>query len=131
MGRMAYVGIADPDPTSYMSSICNFKRLQADAAVGNSPLWFGEWALATQFDATDEFLSKWADPQKLAYSKSAGWIYWNFKTEISNTDGSALARQWSYLEGLKLGFLTQNPAALHDPNVCVPYMNKTTDDTSL
>ncbi|KAG1884234.1 glycoside hydrolase family 5 protein [Suillus subluteus] len=123
-------GIADPDPTSYMISICNFKRIQADTAVGNSPLWFGEWGLSTQFNATDEFLHKWADAQKLAYSKSAGWIYWNFKTEISNTDGSALARQWSYLEGLKLGFLTQDPAALHDPNVCVPYMNKTTDDTS-
>ncbi|KAG2028266.1 hypothetical protein BDR03DRAFT_988583, partial [Suillus americanus] len=40
-------GIANPDPTSYMSSICNFKRIQADAAVGNSPLWFGEWGLST------------------------------------------------------------------------------------
>jgi len=48
--------------------------MQADAAVGNSPLWFGEWVLATQFNATDEFLCKWADAQKLAYSKSAGWI---------------------------------------------------------
>jgi hypothetical protein len=75
--------------------------------------------------------------------------FWNFKTEISSlTNGSALARQWlvmmhpkvlyelsdgrlcrSYLEGLKLGFLTQDPAALHDPNVCVPYMNSTTHST--
>jgi len=119
--------IAAADPKSYMTSICNLKRMQADAAVGNSPLWFGEWVLATQFNATDEFLCKWADAQKLAYSKSAGWIYWNFKIEISNlTQGNALARQWSYLEGLKLGFLTQDPAALHDPNVCVPYINNTT-----
>lgn len=43
-------------------------------AVQNTPLWFGEWSLGTNFTATDEFLMKWADAQKLAYSKSAGWI---------------------------------------------------------
>ncbi|KAG2101547.1 hypothetical protein BD769DRAFT_1367733, partial [Suillus cothurnatus] len=36
----------------------------------------------------------------------------------------------SYLEGLKLGFLTQDPAAVHDSNMCVPYMNSTTNSTS-
>lgn len=91
----------------------DLSRIQADAAVGDSPLWFGEWGLSTEFNATDEFLYKWADAQKLAYSKGAGWIvrvplhlikmfaqrnilqYWNFKTEISPlTNGSALARQW-------------------------------------
>ncbi|KAG2755145.1 glycoside hydrolase family 5 protein [Suillus brevipes Sb2] len=122
----SFGGVAAADPTSYMISICNLTRVQADAAVGNSPLWFGEWGLPTQFNATDEFLYKWADAQKLAYSKGAGWIFWNFKTEVSKlTNGTALARQWSYLEGLKLGFLTQDPSALHDPNVCVPYMNST------
>lgn len=48
--------------------------MQADAALGDSPLWFGEWGLPTQFSATDEFLYMWADAQKLAYSKGAGWI---------------------------------------------------------
>jgi hypothetical protein len=33
-----------------------------------------EWGLPTQFNATDAFLLKWADAQKLAYSKGAGWI---------------------------------------------------------
>ncbi|KAG1830478.1 glycoside hydrolase family 5 protein, partial [Suillus subalutaceus] len=127
----SFGGVAAADPKSYMISICNLTRIQADAAVGNSPLWFGEWGLPTQFNATDAFLYQWADAQKLAYSKGAGWIFWNFKTEISNlTNGNALARQWSYLEGLKLGFLTQDPAALHDPNVCVPYTNSTTNSTS-
>ncbi|KAG2106935.1 glycoside hydrolase family 5 protein [Suillus discolor] len=127
----SFGGVAAADPTSYLISICNLSRIQADAAVGDSPLWFGEWGLSTEFNATDEFLYKWADAQKLAYSKGAGWIYWNFKTEISSlTNGSALARQWSYLEGLKLGFLTHDPAALHDPNVCAPYMNSTANSTS-
>ena len=35
---------------------------------------FLEWALSTQFSATDEFLKKWADAQKYAYSKGAGWL---------------------------------------------------------
>ncbi|KAG1863532.1 glycoside hydrolase family 5 protein [Suillus subalutaceus] len=113
-----YYSSAGNDPTSYMISICNLPEIKADAALGNSPLWFGEWSLDTQFNATDEFLYQWADAQKLAYSKGAGWIYWNFKIETSNlTNGTARARQWSYLEGLELGFFTQDPAAFHDPNI--------------
>ncbi|KAG1771068.1 glycoside hydrolase family 5 protein [Suillus placidus] len=119
------------DPTSYMISICNLPQIQADATLGNSPLWFGEWSLDTQFNATDAFLYQWADAQKLAYSKGAGWIYWNFKIEISNlTNGNARARQWSYLEGLELGFFTQDPTAFHNPNVCAPYTNSTSNGTS-
>jgi hypothetical protein len=57
---------------------CSFCKdlslIQTDAAVGNSPLWFGEWSLSTEFNATDDFLSQWADAQKLAYSQGAGWI---------------------------------------------------------
>lgn len=67
--------------------------MQADAALGDSPLWFGEWGLPTQFNATDEFLNKWADAQKMAYSKGAGWIFWNFKIEISELEGDT-AREW-------------------------------------
>lgn len=34
----------------------------------------GEWSLATQFASNDTWLAVWADAQKLAYSKAAGWI---------------------------------------------------------
>jgi hypothetical protein len=33
-----------------------------------------EWALTAEFNTTDKFLRRWADAQKLAYSKGAGWI---------------------------------------------------------
>ncbi|KAI9464641.1 glycoside hydrolase family 5 protein [Boletus coccyginus] len=126
----SFGGVADANPDAYMKSICNLQRIQTDAALGNSPLWFGEWGLPTQFNATNEFLYKWADAQKWAYSKSAGWIFWNFKTEISGlTNGTQLARQWSYLEGVKMGFLTKNPADYNDPNVCAPYINGTNSTT--
>ena len=57
-----------------MEAYKDLSRVQNDAALGNSPLWFGEWGLPTQFAATDDFLDKWADAQKMAYSKGAGWI---------------------------------------------------------
>ncbi|KAJ7708852.1 glycoside hydrolase family 5 protein [Mycena rosella] len=117
----SFGGVADANPDAYLTSICNLNRVQADAALGNSPLWFGEWGLPTQFNATDDFLFKWADAQKLAYSQGAGWIFWNFKIEISDLAGS-LARQWSYEEGLRLGFLTKDPSQVHDENVCAPYI---------
>ncbi|KAH7921216.1 glycoside hydrolase [Leucogyrophana mollusca] len=121
----SFGGVAAPNPTAYLTNICNIDRAANDAAKGNSPVWFGEWGLPTQFEATDEFLSQWADAQKWAYGKGKGWIFWNFKTEVSEkTNGTALARQWSYLEGLKMGFLTQDPSQYHDPNVCAPYAAK-------
>jgi len=113
-------GVADPTPEAYLTSICNLNRVQADAALGDSPLWFGEWGLPTQFNATDEFLRQWADAQKLAYSKGAGWLFWNFKVEKSELAGN-LSREWSYLEGVQLGFLTKDPSQVHDPNVCANY----------
>ncbi|KAF9563619.1 glycoside hydrolase family 5 protein [Agrocybe pediades] len=119
----SFGGVADANENAHMTSICNLNRVQADAALGNSPLWFGEWGLPTQFDASDEFLVKWADAQKLAYSKGAGWIFWNFKVEISDLAGDT-ARQWSYAEGLRRGYLTQDPSKLHDPNVCAPYVQQ-------
>ncbi|KZS99377.1 glycoside hydrolase family 5 protein, partial [Laetiporus sulphureus 93-53] len=60
----SFGGVADANPTAYMESICNLDRVQADAVQGDTPLWFGEWGLPTQFDATDAFLYMWADAQK-------------------------------------------------------------------
>ena len=58
------------------SRASDLKRIQTDAALGNSPLFFGEWSLATQFNAnaSDTFMKQWADAQKLAYGKGAGWL---------------------------------------------------------
>ena len=55
-------------------SRADLARVQADAALDNSPLWFGEWGLPTQFNATDEFLKTWADAQKYIYGQDKGWI---------------------------------------------------------
>ncbi|KAJ7173674.1 glycoside hydrolase family 5 protein [Mycena filopes] len=114
-------GVADPTPEAYLTSICNLQRVQNDAVLNNSPLWFGEWGLPTQFNATDAFLTQWADAQKLAYSQGRGWIFWNFKVEKSTLAGD-LAREWSYLEGVERGYFTKDPSKVHDPNVCAPYL---------
>ncbi|KAF9466200.1 glycoside hydrolase family 5 protein [Collybia nuda] len=118
----SFGGVADPNENAYLTSVCNLDRIQQDANLGNSPLFFGEWGLPTQFTASDSFLRKWADAQKFSYSKGAGWIFWNFKIEISDLAGDT-ARQWSYLEGVKRGYLTKDPAAMNDPNVCDDFIN--------
>ncbi|KAJ6581032.1 glycoside hydrolase family 5 protein [Mycena capillaripes] len=102
-------GVADANEDAYMRSICNLNRVQNDAAVGNSPLFFGEWGLPVQFATTDDFLNKWADAQKLAYSQGAGCIFWNFKVEKSTLAGD-LSREWSYLDGVERGYLTKDPS---------------------
>lgn len=122
-------GVADANEEAYMKHICNLDRVRSDAALGNSPLFFGEWGLPTQFSATDAFLMKWADAQKLQYSKGAGWIFWNFKVEKSKLAGD-MAREWSYLEGVRRGYFTKDPAQYHDENVCVPYLNGASSSAS-
>lgn len=122
----SFGGVADPNPIAYMQSICNLSRVQNDAALGNTPLWFGEWSLATNFNATDAFLKDWADAQKLAYSESAGWIFWNFKLEPATQE----TREWSYLFGLEQGYLTQDPSQYHDPNVCARYAKLAAETTT-
>ncbi|KIY63331.1 glycoside hydrolase family 5 protein [Cylindrobasidium torrendii FP15055 ss-10] len=112
------------DPEAYLTHNCNLDRVERDLLVNNTPLVFGgtlslKWGLMTSFNATDDFLLKWADSQKLQYGKGRGWFYWNFKTE------PAVARQWSYLEGVARGYLTKDPAQFHDPDVCKPYINTT------
>jgi hypothetical protein len=47
---------------------------QIDALTRNTPMWYGEWALSTNFNATDDFMCKWADAQKLKYSEGYGWL---------------------------------------------------------
>lgn len=120
----SFGGVADATEEAYMENICNRKDVQSDAELNNKPLWYGEWGLSTQFNATDEFLHNWADAQKLTYSQGAGWLFWNFKIEISELAGD-LARQWSYMEGVELGYLTQDPSQYNNISVCEPYLTST------
>ncbi|KAI9509112.1 family 5 hypothetical beta glucosidase from glycoside dehydrogenase [Russula earlei] len=119
--RGSFGGVAPSDPTDYLKNVCNRNDVQQDNSLKDSPMWYGEWALSTQFSATDAFLKQWADAQKLAYSAGAGWIFWSFKIEA----GNPLERQWSYVEGVNLGYLTKDPSQYNDPNVCVPYRTST------
>jgi hypothetical protein len=57
-----------------MSILADRNDTQKGASLGNTPLVYGEWSLATEFNATDDFLFKFADAQKLKYSESSGWL---------------------------------------------------------
>ena len=90
---MSIQGVASPNEDAYLKSMCNLGRLATDKAKKNTPLFFGEWSLSTQFDASDQFLQKWADAQKYTYGKAGGWFFLNFKIEKSGLEGS-FPRAW-------------------------------------
>ncbi|KAH6915731.1 glycoside hydrolase family 5 protein [Coprinopsis sp. MPI-PUGE-AT-0042] len=119
----SFGGVTDPNEEAYMKHICNLDRVENAVANRNVPLWFGEWSLATQFPASDEFLRNWADAQKLAYNKSWGWFFWNWKIENSPRAGDT-SRQWSYQEGLKRGYFLSDPTQLINGTVCDPYIRQ-------
>lgn len=121
----SFGGVADPNEEAYLQNLCNLNRVQNDYNVGDEPLWFGEWSLATQFNASDAFMRIWADAQKLVYGKGAGWLFWNFKLEESELEDPALPRQWSYFEGVERGYLTPDPSQFYNISVCDPYINTT------
>ncbi|KAG8678470.1 hypothetical protein FRC09_019812 [Ceratobasidium sp. 395] len=115
----SFGGVADPNPESYMRVICNTDRVTKATAEGNRPLVFGEWSLATNFEATKQFLHDWADAQRYIYAgQSDGWIFWNFKIE----PGSTYVPAWSYLDALDARYFTKDPSKLSNPNVCVPWI---------
>jgi hypothetical protein len=66
--------IRSRSPSSHANRFADRNDTQKDALLGNSPVWYGEWSLSTGFNATDDFLCKWADAQKLKYNESAGWL---------------------------------------------------------
>ena len=73
-GNIRYGGVADANPDAYLASICNLDRIKNAKKSGDTPLWFGEWSLGTNFNANDTFTRDWADAQKMAFSQGAGWI---------------------------------------------------------
>ncbi|KAB5589541.1 Glucan endo-1,6-beta-glucosidase B [Ceratobasidium theobromae] len=81
----SFGGVADPNAESYLRVICNTDRVRQATADNNRPLVFGEWSLATNFNASREFLHDWADAQRLIYAGQAdGWIFWSFKIEAGS-----------------------------------------------
>ncbi|KAG8689137.1 hypothetical protein FRC11_004014 [Ceratobasidium sp. 423] len=119
----SFGGVADPNAESYMKVICNTDRVTKAREVGNSPLVFGEWSLATNFNASREFLQDWADAQRHIYAGQAdGWIFWSFKIE----EGSPFVPAWTYLSAYKEGYFGNDPSKLTNPNVCDKWMANTT-----
>ncbi|KAH7103510.1 glycoside hydrolase family 5 protein [Auriculariales sp. MPI-PUGE-AT-0066] len=119
---------------AYMQYLCNFPRIAIDQSFNNTPVLFGEWSLATQWDydasvvrwnstetapPTAEFLRQFADAQKYTMTTLGdGWFYWSFKIE----EGSTQKRSWDYFEAVEQGFFPHQAGELFDPNVCDPYI---------
>ncbi|KAG9121348.1 hypothetical protein FRC07_002724 [Ceratobasidium sp. 392] len=122
----SFGGVADPNAESYMRVICNTDRVAKATAEGNRPLVFGEWSLATNFNANEQFLHDWSDAQRHIYAGQAdGWIFWNFKIE----PGSVYVPAWTYLDALKAGYFGKDPSKPSNPNVCAPWATETSIST--
>jgi len=125
-------GVA-PEATeeSYMQTICNTARVADAVAIGNSPLYTGEWSLATAFSTTTDFLKKWGDAQKLAYAQGAGWTFWTWKIDADAMTYPLLGQyvQWSYRDAVNAGIFTEDPADYFNEDVCTPYLTTTPSNT--
>ncbi|CAE6475752.1 unnamed protein product [Rhizoctonia solani] len=128
----SFGGVADPNAESYMKVICNTDRVKNAVAAGNSPLVFGEWSLATNFNASKEFLQDWSDAQRYIYAGQAdGWYFWSFKIEegspnLPNWSFFASLKEGSFFASLKEGYFTNDPSKLANPDVCKPWIANST-----
>ncbi|KDN35897.1 hypothetical protein RSAG8_11205, partial [Rhizoctonia solani AG-8 WAC10335] len=119
----SFGGVADANAESYMQVICNTDRVKNAVAANNSPLVFGEWSLATNFNASKEFLRDWSDAQRHIYAGQAdGWFFWSFKIE----EGSANLPNWSFFASRAAGYFSDDPSKLANPDVCKPWIAKST-----
>ncbi|QRW09473.1 Cellulase (glycosyl hydrolase family 5 protein) [Ceratobasidium sp. AG-Ba] len=119
----SFGGVADPNYESYMRVICNTDRVAKATAEGNTPMCFGEWSLASNFNITNEQMRDWADAQKWVYAgQAAGWIFWNFKVEKDTPYTPA----WDYFASLDAGYLTKDPSKLYNPDICKPWIANAT-----
>ncbi|CUA70583.1 Glucan endo-1,6-beta-glucosidase B [Rhizoctonia solani] len=123
----SFGGVADPNAESYMKVICNTDRVAKATEANNSPLVFGEWSLATNFNASQQFLHDWADAQRYIYAGQAdGWYFWSFKIE----EGSNNLPNWSFFASLEAGYFTNDPSKLTNPDVCKPWIANSTSTTA-
>ncbi|KAF8601197.1 glycoside hydrolase [Ceratobasidium sp. AG-I] len=123
----SFGGVADPNADSYMRVICNTDRVPTAYAQKNNPLVFGEWSLATNFAASDQFVRNWSDAQRRIYAgQGDGWIFWSFKVEA----GSVYSPAWSYFDALARGYFSKDPSKLANPNVCAPFLKNATSSST-
>ncbi|CAE7062410.1 unnamed protein product, partial [Rhizoctonia solani] len=123
----SFGGVADPNAESYMQVICNTDRVKKAVEANNSPLVFGEWSLATNFNASNQFLHDWSDAQRYIYAGQAdGWYFWSFKIE----EGSPNLPNWSFFASLEAGFFSNDPSKLTNPDVCKPWIANSTSTTA-
>ncbi|KAH9991164.1 hypothetical protein BJV77DRAFT_946662, partial [Russula vinacea] len=72
------LGVAAANPEAYLQDLCSACRAR------QCSVWYGEFSLATQFNATDKFLRKWADAQKLMFSQMGAGVSFCIRLYISD-----------------------------------------------
>ncbi|KAF8729308.1 Cellulase (glycosyl hydrolase family 5), partial [Rhizoctonia solani] len=120
----SFGGVADPNPESYMKTICNTNRVAEATAVGNRPLVFGEWSVATNFKTEPQFYKDWLDAQRTIYAGQAdGWLFWSYKLEEGNKYTPDMSWSATYNAGY---FDPKDPSKLNNPDICKPWIANST-----
>ncbi|GAA5888583.1 hypothetical protein JCM6882_009005 [Rhodosporidiobolus microsporus] len=100
----------------YLKYLCTNTR-----STDMDPVIVGEWSLSTigggdleaDSDGAQEFFQQFAAAQMGAAEKSAGWVFWSWKTELGSS-------QWGYKDAVKAGFIPEDLGTL-DASVCEKY----------
>ncbi|KAJ5888973.1 glucan endo-1-6-beta-glucosidase B [Penicillium taxi] len=97
---------------SYLSTSCS------DNLDANTPTIVGEWSLSPPDDVekTDEwevssnlgFYKKWFAAQALSYEKQEGWVFWTWRTQLSDP-------RWSYFDAYNAGIIPLDLNTLESP----------------
>lgn len=114
-----YIGFAvsnNADQYSLMHSACSDSRLVS----GQDYTLTGEWSMTSSVDPGDaDFFKKFFTAQQQLYEKPgmAGWVYWTWKTDLSDP-------RWTYSDATWRNYIPTNAAALEQnvyQDVCANY----------
>jgi glucan 1,3-beta-glucosidase len=65
----------------------------------------------TSFSASYKaFLRQSWEAQVMSFEKASGWIMWTWRTEQAD--------EWSYMAGLKYGWIPSDPTSRQYPHIC-------------
>ncbi|POV99647.1 hypothetical protein PSTT_13643 [Puccinia striiformis] len=118
----AYGGVAGPNITSYVTTVCALPYYEQAKEVGEVPYGHSEFSLATNFNATNDDLRAWGDAQRWTYNKEHFWTFWNFR--LGQVSEPKLAQRtvetWSYLGAVEAGLWPRDPSQYFNPSICAP-----------
>ncbi|PLW39027.1 hypothetical protein PCANC_00508 [Puccinia coronata f. sp. avenae] len=128
----AFGGVADPNITSYLTTMCNQQHYQQAKELGETVYGHGEFSLAVNFNATHDDLRAWGDAQRFMYNQEHFWTFWTFRMGqvMEPKLNQSQVETWSYLGAVEAGVWPKDPSQYYNPSICAPYHLNSTKDSA-